>query len=104
MSPKTKVADRLGKAGWGLFLIWMGVLFIGGFSTAIGFLGIGLIALGVQAARRAAGLGLERFWVVVGVLFTAGAVWEYLSPGLPLISVVLILIGVAVVRSAVRRN
>ena len=103
MSGEKRVADRLGRVGWGLFLIWMGILFIGRLSTAVGFLGIGLITLGVQGARRASGLELERFWLVVGGLFAAIAAWEYLNPGLPLISVVLILIGVAVVRSAIRR-
>jgi hypothetical protein len=104
MSRKSEVADRLGKVGWGLFLIWVGVLFVGGLSTAIGFLGVGLITLGVQAARRSAGLTPERFWVVVGALFIAGAAWEHLNPGLPLISVVLILVGVIVIHSAARHG
>jgi hypothetical protein len=104
MSHSSKVAERLGKVGWGLFLIWVGVLFVGELSTAIGFLGFGLITLGVQVARRSAGLKFERFWVVAGVLFIAVAVWEYLNPGLPLISVILILLGVAVIRSAVWRR
>lgn len=104
MSHAKKTGDKLSAAGWGLFLIWVGVLFIGGLSTAIGLSGIGVITLGVQTARLSAGLEYERFWVLVGALFLAGAAWEFFTPSLPLISVVLILGGVVVLRSAIGRR
>lgn len=50
------------------------------------------------------GLAVEGFWLVVGLLFVAAAVWEYANPSLPLISVVLILAGVGVLRSVIRSD
>ena len=98
----TDLAKKLGTISWGIFLVWLGVLFVGELSTGIGLLGIGAITLGTQAVRLFMGLPHEGFWVVVGLLFLAAGAWEFLNPSLPLITVVLVLAGVAVIRSALR--
>ena len=61
-----------------------------------------MITLGVQIARKSVGLSYEGFWLVVGSFFLAAAVWEFLNPRLPLIAVVLVLAGVALIRSAIK--
>lgn len=95
---------RLAGVGWGLFFIWVAALFIGALPTSIGLLGIAVITLGMQATRKALGLAAEGFWLVVGLGFLLAAVWEILDPGLPLIAALLLLLGVALLASAVRRR
>lgn len=97
------LADRIGNVGWGLFLVWMGILFLGGLSTAAGLMGIGILTLGVQTARHAFGLPLERFWVTGGTLFLVGSLWESIQPTLPLVSVVFVFLGAWAVYRALRR-
>jgi len=43
---------------------------------------------------------LEGFWLVVGVLFLLGALWELFAVELPLVPIVLGLAGVVLVLSA----
>jgi len=55
------IAHKLSIAGWSLFFIWIGISFLAKFTVAIGLLGIGLITLGIQLARRAFNLAVESF-------------------------------------------
>jgi hypothetical protein len=62
-----------------------------------------IVLLG-QAARRSFGLRLEPFWLVVGVLFFLGGVWELNSIDVDLLPIVLILAGGALMLSLFRRG
>lgn len=95
---------RLDAGGWGLFFIWVGVVLIAHLGWGAGLLGVGAITLGVQLARAWLRLGGEPFWVVVGVLFVAGGVAEFLALDVNLLPVLLILAGLGLVISAVRRT
>lgn len=92
---------RLSGVGWGLFILWIGVAFLAGVEAWITLLGIGVITLGTQAARKALGLDFEGFWLVVGVLFVLGGLWDLSGTTVPLLPVLLIVAGLAVAGSAV---
>ena len=103
--PQTSTtARRLDAGGWGLFFIWVGVALIAGLGWGAGLLGVGTITLAVQVARRFLGAGAEPFWVVVGALFVAGGVAQLLSLEFNLLPVLLIIAGLGLVISAVRRH
>jgi hypothetical protein len=100
----TSVLDRrLDAVAWGLFFVWIGVALLAGLSWGLGLLGVGIITLGTQWARRYFGLTVETFWVVVGLLFLASGVWELLSVRIGLVPIVLIVAGSALLLSAARR-
>ena len=105
--PKTtetqKFADKLSTVGWSLFLIWVGIALLMKLDTSIGLLGVGVITLLVQGARKCFNLKLEGFWIVIGLLFVIGSLWEIYKPNLPLVPVLLILVGAALLVSAIRR-
>lgn len=97
------VAHKVDAAAWGLFFIWVGVALIAGLGWGIGLLGIGVIALGAQVVRKALGLGVEGFWIVAGVLFLLGGVWDLLGIRFSLVPLVLIAAGIALFLSAMRK-
>jgi hypothetical protein len=94
------IARRLDAAGWGLFFIWIGIALLAGLGWGMGLLGVGIIMLGRQVARKCLALTLEGFWVVVGFLFVVGGVWEYLSIRVGLVPILCILVGIALLVSA----
>lgn len=93
---------RLDAAAWGLFFLWAGIALLTNLGWGIGLFGVGVIVLGGQAARRYAHLTLEAFWVVVGVLFVMGGIWELLSVQVGMIPIVCIVAGVLLLLSALR--
>jgi len=95
-------AKKLDALGWGLFLIWIGVAFLADFGVGIGLLGVGIITLGVQVARKSLNLKAEGFWVVVGILFVLGGLWELVDIKFGLVPFLLILAGLAMLVSAIR--
>jgi len=94
------LAGRLETAGWGLFFIWIAIAFVADVGNGVGLLGVAVIILGGQVARKSMGVHLEGFWLVVGVLFLLGALWELFAVELPLVPIVLGLAGVVLVLSA----
>jgi hypothetical protein len=101
---KKRIAMRLEAAGWGLFFIWVGLSFLIDLSWGLGLLGVSAIVLLGQAARRSFGLRLELFWVVVGVLFFLGGVWELNGIDADLLPILLILAGGALMLSVFSRS
>lgn len=97
------VAHRLDAAAWGLFFIWVGVALVTNVGWGAGLLGVGVITLGVQVARRYFGLAAEGFWIVVGLLFVLGGLWELLGVQFSLAPIVSIVAGIALLLSAMRR-
>ena len=97
-----ELAGKLSSVGWALFLIWIGIAFLANLGFGVGLLGVGVITLGVQAARRLCGLKLEGLWVVIGLLFVVGGLWEVFELRLPLVPVVLIVAGLALLVSVFR--
>ena len=88
-------AGRFDAAGWALFFIWVGVVWLAGVSLAVGLLGVATITLGMQGIRKLYGVRVEGFWVLVGLGFAVAGIWQWLDVGKPFAPVVLIAIGVA---------
>lgn len=96
------LAQKLDAAGWGLFFIWVGIALLMDFSWGIGLVGVAIITLGAQVLRKYLGLGLEAFWVVVGVLFLVGGAWELYKVEISLVPILLIVAGAALLVSVFR--
>ena len=101
---KKRISHRLNSAGWGLFLMWVGISLLMDLSWGIGIVGVSVIIFLGQAARRSFGLKLQRFWVVVGFLFLLGGIWELTHLDVDLMPIVLILAGGALMLSLFRRG
>ena len=63
------LAKKLSTAGWGAFFIWMGIAFLTNISWGAGLLGVGVIVLAGEAARKYFGLCLDLFWLMMGIIF-----------------------------------
>jgi hypothetical protein len=92
--------EKLDRIVWGLFFLWIGLAFLANLGWGVGLLGIGIIILGGQIARKSIGFGLEMFWVLVGVLFLLGGIWDLLSVRVSLTPIVCIVAGVLLLGSA----
>jgi hypothetical protein len=96
------LSDRLDGIGWALFFIWVGIAFLADVGWGWGLLGVGVIILSETVVRWYLRLNIGAFWVVSGLLFVVGGLWELLQIELPLVPVLLILGGVAMLIGAVR--
>jgi uncharacterized membrane protein len=94
------VARKLDAVGWGLFFIWVGIAFLADLGWGVGLVGVGVLGLGEQMARRHYHLNMEGFWVVVSFLFIVGGLWTLLDAQVALVPILLIVAGLAVLVSA----
>ena len=99
-----KLTKKLDAIWWSLFFIWMGVIMITSAETAVAFLGIGIIMLGVQGARRYFQLKVEKFWTIVGILFLGGGLWDLFDLNAPFGAIVLIIVGLVILISTLRKE
>lgn len=104
MRSRREGLKRITTVGWGLFFIWLGFVLMIKAGAGLILLGVGLISLGMQVARKYSGYDSDGFWIVVGVLFVVVGVWEMLEVKMPLMSVFLIVIGGAFLVSALRSD
>ena len=86
---------KLDAAGWILFFIWTGIAFLTDIGWGPGLLGVGIITLGAQAARKYFGLKLEGFWIAVGFFFVAGGIWELYKIQFELWPILCVIAGIA---------
>jgi hypothetical protein len=96
---KTK---KITAVGWGAFFVWLGFVLMVDAGTGAILVGVGVISLCVQVARKYAGLESDGFWMVVAILFVVVGVWELYQVQIPLMAILLIVIGVALILSALR--
>lgn len=101
---KKSLSDKLSAIGWALFFIWVGVAYLLSPGSGIALLGIGVIILGIQFVRKSSDLPLEGFWVVVGLLFVLGSIWDTFEAEIPLIPILLIVAGVVILLSIMKRK
>ena len=92
-------SDKLAGAGWGLFFLWIGISILASIPSWVTLFGVGVITLGVQVVRKSMDLGAEGFWITVGALFLAAAVWDLSGTAVQLLPVLLILVGAAILAS-----
>lgn len=96
--------NRIDAAGWGLFFIWVGAALLMDLSWGIGLVGVAVITLGGQVARRYFGIGIQAFWVVVGLLFLVGGFWELYKVDVSFGPILLIVAGGALLVSVFGRS
>ena len=92
---------QLGAASWGFFLIWLGTVFWADLRLGLALVGIGIITLATQGARRLARLRLEGFWVGAGLLFLLGGAWDLLDISVPLAPLLLVAAGLILIMAVV---
>lgn len=97
---KTALSDKLDAAGWGLSFVWVGVAALASAGWGWGLVGIAVIILGEAVLRWRLDLKVGRFWIGVGTIFLVGGLWELLSIPWPLVPVLIILCGVAILWGA----
>jgi uncharacterized membrane protein len=98
------MGKRLDAMGWGLFFIWVGVSLLMDLGWGVGLIGVSVIIFLEQSARKYYGLGIEKFWAVVGVIFLLGGVWELFQVQVGLVPILLIAAGCALLLSMFRAN
>lgn len=99
---RLELEKKLEGWGWGLFFVWVGIAFLTDLGWGLGLLGVSVITLGVQLFRVNGGLKAEGFWVVAGLLFLVGGLWEMLLESeFPMVPILLVVIGVALIWSTV---
>lgn len=90
---------KLEAAGWGLFFIWIGIALFAHVGWGTGLLGVGIITLGAQMARKYFALRWEGFWVAVGFLFVVGGICKLFNVHLGLVPILCIVAGIALLLS-----
>jgi len=101
---KSSLNHKLAAVGWSLFFIWVGIALLLKVNSGVGLLGVGIITLGMQAARSYFNLKIERFWIVIGLLFVIGGLWDLFQPKLPLVPIMIIVAGIILFYSALRKK
>ena len=91
---------KLEAAGWGLFFIWIGIALFGHIGWSAGLIGVGIITLGAQAARKYFDLKLEGFWVAVGFFFVVGGICNLFNVHLGFMLILCIVVGITLLVSA----
>ena len=99
---ETNFAKQLDALSWGLFFVWIGVAILLNVGWGWGLLGIAAIILGGTVIRLLKGLPVEGFWVAVGLVLLACAVWEFFAITWPMLPVLIIGLGVALLLRALR--
>ena len=102
LSGRRQEAKKLTAVGWGLFFIWLGVVLLFNADVGMILIGVGAITLGMQVARKYLELESDGFWVVVGIIFILVGVWKMLDVRLPIMAVLLIVVGAALLVSALK--
>ncbi len=97
----SRLNKKLEAAPWGLFFTWTGVAVFTHIGRAVGLIGVGIIVLGAQAARKYLDLELKAFWVTAGLIFVASGLWKFFNVHLGLVPVLCIVAGAALLVSMI---
>jgi len=94
---KRALNKRLETICWGVFLVMLGILAIGPKTVAkdsIGSIGIGLILLGLNAARYYFKIKTSTGTIILGILSLASGIGDLFGTELPVIEILLIGAGI----------
>lgn len=84
---------------WGVIFVWWGILELVPFPKGVGALGLGLILLGLNAARARNGIAISNFSITLGILSLVLGGLELAGPvlnlpfELPIFAILLIVLG-----------
>ena len=90
---------KLEAAGWGLFFIWIATALFVHIGWGAGLIGVGIITVGAQVARKYFALKLEGFWVAVGFLFVVGGICKLFKVDLGFVPILCMVAGIALLVS-----
>lgn len=93
---------KLEAGSWGLFFMWVGLGLLLPVGEAIWFLGVAVIVLGTQGLASRWQLKVEGFWVVVGLCFLLGGVWELFDVTVSIVPILMLLVGAILFIGALR--
>ena len=96
-----ELSVKLDSVGWALFFIWVGIAFLADVGWGWGLFGVAVIILAEAAVRRYLALKVEGFWLVCGLIFLVGGLWELFQVLWPLVTILLIFCGLVVLWGAV---
>lgn len=95
---KQALDQQLERVGWGLFLIMIGGLaFVPSVPSGIWLVGVGLIMLGINAARYANGIPMSNFTMVLGAIALLSGLGSMTGMSLPVWPLLVILIGANII-------
>jgi len=97
---KQALNKRLETLGWGLFLIMLGCAGLvpdNLVPQGVWPIGVGVILLGLNAARYANGIRMSGFTVVLGLLAVLTGIAELFGADLPIFAILLIIIGASMI-------
>ena len=93
---------RLDAACWALFVMWVGVALLADVGWGWGLIGVAVIILGENVIRWLKGLSVHGFSIAMGLMLVLGGLWELLALTWPLIPILIIGLGAALLFNAVR--
>ena len=73
---------QLDAGTWGVFFLWIGISFLAHVPWGVWLLGVGVIILGAQLARRMFDLRVDGFWLVAGAVFLLGGISDIAPLGI----------------------
>jgi len=91
---------RLERIGWALFLIMIGGIGLvpeGRVPEGTWLVGVGLIMLGLNAARSIKGIQMSGSTLVLGILALIAGIGDLLGLDLPVLAILLIIVGASII-------
>ena len=98
----SNLEQKLAGVGWSLFFIWVGITLLMKIDSGTGLLGVGIITLGMQWVRKNNSLSIEGFWIVIGILFVLGGIWDLFEITFSMVPVLIILGGAALLIKTIK--
>ena len=104
--PHDTKEKQLDAGMWGVFFLWIGISFLAHLPWGVWLLGVGVIIIGAQFARRLLDLRIDGFWLVAGALFLLGGISDIAPFGIhiALIPVLCIIAGLVLLTRALSRR
>jgi hypothetical protein len=99
----SNMASRVEATGWGLLLLMTGVLvLVPGLPAGAWLVGLGVLLVGLNAARHYLGLGTDRFGLVLGSGAVLAGFGIMAGLDIPVFALLLIACGLAIIAGQVR--
>jgi hypothetical protein len=93
------VEKKVDAVGWALFFLWTGTAFLTHIGWGIGLVGVGVIVIGGQVARKYYDFGLQGFPAVIGSIFILAGIRELAGLQFSLLPILCVIAGLALLLS-----